>query len=89
MSRPRKIAPYHDPKPRIDELKRELCHLIQRACMRNQWNQVMAAHCLRTSRSCIHQVDNYKIDQLTVNQLFRYLATAAPQFRVMISIYPY
>ena len=59
---------------KIDELKLLLCYKVKTAARRRHLNQTQMSIYMRTSRACASQVDNLKIDQLTVNQLFTYLA---------------
>lgn len=71
---------------KIDNLKRDLCLHLQRIAMRNQWSQRQAAAHLGTTASCLSSVYNYRLERLTLSQLFRYLAIAEPRFEVLISI---
>jgi hypothetical protein len=78
------VPPYS--QQRLDELKRDLCFQIQRVAMHRQWSQHAFAVRLGTTPSCLSSVYNYRLERLTVSQLFRYLAIARPSFRVLISI---
>ncbi len=85
MSRKSKIRIYQT-DDKIRDLKIQLCNRLKDACWRHGWSQEQTAIHLGTSRCCIHNVDGLKVDKLTVNQLFRYLACAAPGFSVLIAI---
>jgi predicted XRE-type DNA-binding protein len=73
-------------RERIDELKLEIIQEIKKEIRRKKWNQQEAARAMETSRSCIHLIETLKIEQLTVSQLFKYLARLEPKFRILISI---
>jgi hypothetical protein len=83
MGQKAKVA-LNDPKERIDQLKLQLCDDVKRACWRQGWNQIQSAYYCGTSRSCISKVDHLRIEELTVAQLFRYLACAAPDFEMLV-----
>ena len=70
---------------KIDEVKLELCRAL--------YFEIIYAHCdyqgiankLGTSPANVSRVMNKRIANLTINQLFRYLAILNPRFRVLIS----
>lgn len=53
---------------------------------RHNWTYAQAAIQMRVSRANLSRVGNKKLEQLTVNQLVRYLNALCPEFRFMISI---
>ena len=77
------------PKPevqeKLDNLKIQLCHDFKKLMRRQKWSQIDAAILLRTSRARIHDVENLKIENLTISQLFKYIATLAPDFKLLVS----
>lgn len=75
-----------DKQERIDNVKREICYTIRRLIVRNRWSQKRVANLLNTSESAISRVVNLRVEQLTLTQLFRYLAALEPKFRVLIAI---
>jgi len=70
----------------LEPLKLELCLAISVVCMRYQWTQQQAAIRMGTSRANVSRVQNKRIAQLTLNQLFGYLSKICPNFRFMISV---
>jgi predicted XRE-type DNA-binding protein len=71
---------------KLNEVKMQLCLEIKRSFRKNRWDQREAARNLKTSRSCMHHVDALKVEKLTVNQLFKYLARAEPNFEILIAL---
>ena len=71
---------------RVDLVKIDLCHALQRLAVRNQGDHQKMAIRAGTSMSCISHVFCKRVDKLTLNQLFRYLAILEPRFRILIAI---
>lgn len=70
----------------LDDLKMDLCFIIQREVLRKQWTQKQMSIYLGTSRAICSQIDYRKIKKLTVSQLFLYLAKIAPHFQCLIAV---
>lgn len=63
-----------------------ICVEIARTISRRGWTQMQAALRLRTSQACVSRVESYRVEQLTFNQLFRYLARLSPHLKVTVSL---
>jgi predicted XRE-type DNA-binding protein len=70
----------------IEAVKLELCLAIERVILRYGWTHRLAAAYMGTSRANVSRLANKRLDQLTVGQLFLYLAKICPGFRFMLSI---
>ena len=86
MSRKSKFN-YEPCKEKMNELKFELCVAIDREINNMRMSQVRIACHLGTSQANISRVGNKKVDQLTFNQLFRYLVILKPDIRMLLSSY--
>jgi len=71
---------------KLKEIKTELCHLIKRSARRRNYDQKTMAFYMGTTPSNASLVDNIRIEQLTINQLFRYLVNLEPNFRMLIAL---
>lgn len=83
-----RLSKYHEKQhhPQIDGVKLEICTCIRRIAMRNGWRQKDLAMRLLVSESTASRIIRLRLDQLTVGQLFNYLARLDAHFRIMISI---
>ena len=71
---------------RLNQLKFQLCHAIDRSIHRNQWSYADAARMLRVDKVVISRITNKKIERLTLNQLFEYLVRVRPNFEFLVSV---
>jgi hypothetical protein len=86
MSRKARIQLMPEPREKIYQIKCELCHVLKRFAGRQGWTEkqfALHAGCARTTSSYI---ENLRVDELTVGQLFTYLARIEPRFRMLISL---
>lgn len=83
MSRRHELAP--NPKEKLNEIEIEICRAIEFEIRLLYWEQKTIARKLGTSESCVSKVLNRRVNELTFNQLFRYLAVLNPRFRILIS----
>ena len=74
------------PKAKIDEVKVEVCQAIRRVAMREGWTQKQLAFYIGTSSTRAGHAVKQQVDELTLDQLFRYLAALYPKFRVHVSL---
>ena len=81
-----KLADVKKNKVKLDHVKIEVCQSIRRIAMRNGWDQRLLARHIGTSESSVSRVIRHRVDELTLNQLFRYLAILEPNFKIQISI---
>lgn len=86
MSQRARVYLINSPEAKLIEVKLYLCHRVKRACERNGWDQRQAAAHLGTSSDRMHLMDRLKVEKLTVNILFRYLASADPGFELLIAL---
>jgi len=63
-----------------------LCGMIRQSAIRRCWTHKELALLLGTSQGCVSRVIRAKTDDLTINQLFRYLVILEPDFKILISI---
>lgn len=70
---------------KINEVKRQICTLINKHMIRHQRTLKWMAYEMETSVGCASKVLNYKYDDLTLNQLFKYLVRLYPRFKILIS----
>ncbi|MGZ3723306.1 MAG: hypothetical protein ACXVA9_10265 [Bdellovibrionales bacterium] len=75
-----------DPTEKLNEVKFQLCCRIRRVWSRNGWGPEQLAIRMGTSRARVHQIDGLRVTELTVQQLFRYLARIEPDFEILIAI---
>lgn len=88
MSRHPKIR--MEEQDKLNELKFEMCMIIDKELSYHrvsQRGQKYAAAYLGTSQANISRVVRKKVEQLTFNQLFRYLIALRPDVRIMFSTY--
>lgn len=71
---------------KIDAVKKDLCAAIKKIALSYGWNQKLLAWHLGTSEARVSHVIRCRVEQLTLNQLFRYLARLKPEFRFLLSI---
>jgi len=69
----------------VGEVKFEICRVLDLEMQGFRRTQKELAHRLGTTESCISRVRNRKVDNVTFNQLFRYLAVLNPNFKIMIA----
>jgi len=70
---------------RLNEVKRQICYLINQYTSRYQVTNRQLAWRMQTSLSCASKVLNYKFEKLSLSQLFKYLARLYPRFKVLIA----
>ena len=83
MSRKSDFMP--EPKEKLNEIKFEICRVLDHEMHNQRRTQKELARRLGTTESCISRVRNRKVDHVTFNQLFRYLAVLNPNFKIMIA----
>jgi hypothetical protein len=83
MSRPPFIDRVSHEK--LDELKQEICRFLIYEMKAQRWSDQQIANRLCTSRSNISRINNFRVKQLTFNQLFRYAAILNPGLKILIS----
>lgn len=72
---------------KLSEVKAELCRQLRRSMNRTSHpSPDRIAHQLGTSKACVLRVQCARTDELTINQLFRYLVRLEPNFRFIVSI---
>jgi predicted XRE-type DNA-binding protein len=71
---------------KLNNIKWEVCRMLQRVAHRNGWYQYQLASRLGTTQSRISHVFGQKYDKLTFDQLFTYLIIAEPRFKILIAI---
>lgn len=86
MYRRLKLSNASSDHEKINEVKREICINIRRLAYRKRLNQKMLARYIGTSEANVSRVIRHRFDQISVNQLFRYLTILEPNFRILISI---
>lgn len=72
------------PSDKIEEVKRELCLAINRLASRRGWEGKNLAAYLGVSRSTVSRINRHRFGEISLNQLFRYLARLHPGFRLLI-----
>ena len=70
---------------KLDELKVQLCLRIRDKMQRYSWPPEIAARRMGTSRATISRIERLKVSELTLSQLFTYLAIIKPDFEVLIA----
>lgn len=70
----------------MDEVKIEVCQAIRRVARREGWTQRQLAFYIGTSPTRAGHAVKQQVDELTLDQLFRYLANLYPRFRVHVSL---
>lgn len=73
-------------KEAIDNVKLQVCNAISRIALWRQWRQSQLAIYMGTSRANASRVQNKKLDQLTLTQLFNYLSKIDPHFRFILAV---
>lgn len=69
------------------EVKREVCRSLRRAVDRRQESQRQTARFIGTSQANLSRAIRYPTaEQMSLNQLFSYLAQLEPYFEILISI---
>lgn len=72
---------------KLNQLKYQLCKAIEYEIYRIRLTQYRAAVMLGTSQANVSRVVRKRTDQLTFNQLFRYLIILKPDVVMAISTY--
>lgn len=70
---------------KLNEVKFEICRILDYEMTYTQRTQQQLALRLGTSQANISRVMNRKVNELTFNQLFRYLAILRPSFKILIA----
>jgi hypothetical protein len=70
---------------KITETKLYLCEVLRRSALRRRWEQKEMALFLGTSESCVSRLLSFQVEELTLSQLFKYLAVTDPCFEILIS----
>jgi hypothetical protein len=70
----------------LDEVKKELCSTIRKFALARGWNQRELAGNILASEATASRICRLRTEELTINQLFRYLAFLHPGFRLLISL---
>lgn len=76
---------HRPPEEKLNQIKLEICCVLDREFAFTQLTQKELAKKLGTSQSNISRVENKKIEELTFNQLFRFLAVVNPNFKILVS----
>jgi hypothetical protein len=76
---------FPETKDALNEIKRHICRAIRYQIYLERKSYRQIAFKLQTSESNICRVMNERVDDLTFNQLFRYLVVLAPKCQVLIS----
>jgi predicted XRE-type DNA-binding protein len=85
------VQPWLNPPPtpnqqaKLDFVKRQVCQNIRAVAFRMGMNQRELADYLCTSQSCVSRLCRVQIEQISLNQLFRFLIILAPNFEFLIS----
>lgn len=87
MSKASRVKLNSDHIEKLNQLKFEICYVIDNEMTRYQWTQLELAFHVGATQSCINKVVNKKVDELSFNQLFRYLVILKPEFRCIVSPY--
>ena len=72
---------------RLNEMKAVLCNAIDHELMLEHKSKEALAILLGTSQANVSRVVNKRVEQLTFNQLFRYLIILRPDVKIMVSSY--
>lgn len=70
---------------KLNEIKRQICYLINQYTAREQVTNRQLAFRMQTSLSCTSKVLGYKFNNLTLSQLFKYLVRLYPRSKVLIA----
>lgn len=70
---------------KMAEVKLEICRILRREILYSHRSQKEIAWRLGTSQGNVSRVLNQRVDALTVNQLFRYLAILKPDFKILVA----
>ncbi len=73
-------------RDKLNEVKKEICFLIGRIQFRNGYSQKALGRYMGTTQSNASLVMKFRVEELTINQLFKYLVRLEPRFRVLIAI---
>lgn len=76
---------YHQQK--LNSMKFQICELIDRELLYMRLNQKQAAVVMATNQANVSRVRNRRVEQLTLDQLFRYLVLLKPYCRMMVAPY--
>jgi hypothetical protein len=71
--------------PKLNDLKLILCQKIEAAILHDRRTDEAAAIWLGTSRAVISKIRRQRLDELSLNQLFFFLARLRPHFQILIS----
>lgn len=75
----------HASEGKLDEVKLEVCRVLRHEILCSRKSQKQIAIRLGTSQGNISRVLNQRVETLTINQLFRYLAILKPKFKILVS----
>lgn len=70
---------------KLNEVKKQICWQINRYAIRFQRSRNELAYEMGTSPSCASKVLNYKFNELSLSQLFKYYVRLNPRFKILIS----
>lgn len=91
MTRPRyfrrKQTTHANEIEKLNEVKWQICTHINKYMVRHQRTRQWLAYEMETSVSCASKVLNYKVEELSLSQLFKYFVRLNPRFKVLISPY--
>ena len=87
MSRKSRVQYQSGHIEKLNEIKFLICNVIDHEMVRLQWTPLTLACHFGTTPSNISRVLNKKVDELTFNQLFRYLVILRPEFKCLVSPY--
>jgi len=78
---------YYTPstEEKMAEVKMEICHILRREILYSPRSQREIAWRLGTSQGNVSRVLNRRVENLTINQLFRYLAILKPDFKILVA----
>lgn len=73
-------------KEKLNKVKAELCWQLRRSMARtNHYSSQLVAYKLGSNRACVSKVQCGRVNDLTFNQLFRYLVRLEPNFKFLVS----
>jgi predicted XRE-type DNA-binding protein len=65
-------------RDKLNDVKKDICILIGRIQFRNGYSQKVLGHYMGTSQSNASLVMKMQVEELTINQLFKYLVRLEP-----------
>lgn len=81
-----KLQPDENQHKREREIKLQACLAIKRIALRYGMTQRELAVYLCTSESCVSRMMNEKVENVSYDQLFRFVTRLAPNFKFLISV---